>query len=422
MTDDVQGRTASWTPPPRPDWVTRVLAEGDCMDIAEVVPLDERSLLDSATSATGLDDFGDDEWREPFAVYTRSLREEADLNLIGRLRARQEILLFLKARLQVEDTYKRHPEIDDERITEPLMITGQGRSGTTLLQNLMSANPDHGGLRHWEMLYPCPPPETATYWTDPRIEKADKWVSQWNRITPTLVDMHDFRGHLPFEDCVLMSLSFVSEAWLGIIGQTPGYAVYLAGHDATAGLRYQKRVMKLLQWRNPRSHWVTKEVYSLSRMKALFEVFPDACVVWCHRDPVRAAASFVNMLGTMQWIGTDHPLKDGALDYCKDPSISAARFEGVIDLIENKEIPAERICNVAYKDLVADNFGTLQTIYDHFGIPFTSDGRAGIQRWLDDNPRDDRAPHRYPIPEGAELEKARQVYRRYQTYFSIPTE
>ena len=412
----------NWAPPERPEWVARILEEGDCMDIAEVVPLDERSLLASATEATGLSDFGDDGWREPFAVYTKSLREEADLNLLGRLRARQEVLLFLKARLQIEDTYKRHPEIEDEEIREPIMLTGQGRSGTTFLQNVMSANPDHGGLRHWEMLYPCPPPEAETYWTDPRIERADRWVQQWNRIAPTLPDMHEFAGNVPFEDCVMMSINFTSEAWLGIIGQTPSYAVYLATQDPADALRYHKRVLKLLQWHNPRSHWVLKEVYSLSRMKALFEVYPDACVVWCHRDPVRAAASFVNMLGTMQWVGSDHPLKDGALDYCKDPAVSAARFNSVIDLLENKEIPADRICNIHYKDLVADNFGTLQRIYDYFGIPFTEAGRAGIERYLAEHPRDNRAPHRYPIPEGAELTRAREVYRRYQDYFCIPNE
>jgi len=94
----------------------------------------------------------------------------------------------------------------------------------------------------------------------------------------------------------------------------------------------------------------------------------------------------------------------------------------VIDLLENKEIPADRICNIHYKDLVADNFGTLQRIYDYFGIPFTEAGRAGIERYLAEHPRDNRAPHRYPIPEGAELTRAREVYRRYQDYFCIPNE
>ena len=228
---------------------------------------------------------------------------------------------------------------------------------------------------------------------------------------------------MPFEDCVMMSINFTSEAWMGIIGQTPSYAVYLATQgDPVDAMRYHKRVLKLLQWKNPRTHWVMKEVYHLSRMEALFEVYPDACVVWCHRDPVRAAASFVNMLGTMQWVGTDHPMKDGALEYCKDHSISAKRFEDVIDLIEAKKIPGERICNVQYQDLVADPMATIASIYDYFGIPLTDEGRAGMERYMADNPRDNRPPHRYPIPEGEELARAREVYGRYQDYFDIPTE
>ncbi|MET0658263.1 MAG: hypothetical protein ABW110_08930 [Steroidobacteraceae bacterium] len=100
-----------WTPPPRPDWVARINHEGESMDIRGVVPLDEASLIDAAVRSTGLCDFGTDEWREPFRILLQSLEEDAELNLLGRLRTRSDILQRLKGRLQIEDTYKRHPEM-----------------------------------------------------------------------------------------------------------------------------------------------------------------------------------------------------------------------------------------------------------------------------------------------------------------------
>ncbi|MET0546719.1 MAG: hypothetical protein ABWZ40_10440, partial [Caulobacterales bacterium] len=126
MTSTYSAPKQRWTPSPRPDWVSKVNAEGECMNLSGVVPLDENSLIASAAATTGLSDFGADDWREPFRVLLKSLEEEADLNLIGRLRTRCEILQLLEARLQIEDCYKRHPEIDNEIIAKPIIILGQG--------------------------------------------------------------------------------------------------------------------------------------------------------------------------------------------------------------------------------------------------------------------------------------------------------
>src|SRR5271169_4110496 len=107
MTNPGTDHSQEWQPPPRPEWVQRINEEGYCMNISGVVPLDEKSLLESAMRSTGLSDFGADDWREPFQVLIKSLDEEADLNLMGRLWTRLDLLILLEARLQIEDTYKR---------------------------------------------------------------------------------------------------------------------------------------------------------------------------------------------------------------------------------------------------------------------------------------------------------------------------
>jgi len=414
--------TETWQPPQRPEWVQRINNEGRGMDIRGIVPLDADSLIRTAVENTGLTDFGADDWREPFEVYVKALEEEACLTLLGRIRMRQEVLYFLQGHLQIEDWYSRHPEIDDEEIVAPILLTGQGRSGTSFLQNVMAENPDHKTLRHWEMIFPCPPPEAATYATDPRIEKAEAFVGQWARVVPEIAGMHEFGGNVPFEDTVMMGLNFTSDAWLCAIAQVPSYAMFMAKLGHEAAFRYHKRVLKLLQWRNPRTHWVLKDVFHLGRLPAFLETYPDACIVWSHRDPVRASASMVNLIGCMWWAGSDVPLQAGALDYCRDPAVSAARFNMVIDQIEAGEIPRDRIYHVQYQDLVADPIGTIQSIHDYFGIPLTDRGRAGMETYLRENPRDNRPPHRYPIPEGEALAEARRVYARYSEYFNVPTE
>jgi hypothetical protein len=423
MTSVQPDHRVQWQPPPRPDWVQTVNEEGYHMDIRGIVPLDERSLLDTAVLNTGLDDFGsDDGWRESFKIYIKALDDEAELNLVGRLRTRSDVLILLEAKLQIEDTYKRHPEIDDEQIVEPIIIVGQGRSGTSLLQNVLAAHPDNGTLMHWEMMFPCPPPEAATYRTDPRIAKADKLVDQWNRVTPTFPSMHELGGDVPYEDSAMMAIDFMAPTWQDTFGQVPSWDAYIFAQDTGPAFAWHQRVLKLLQWRNPRKRWVLKDPMHLDRMTDLLKVYPDAKFVWPHRDPTRALASLVSIIGTIHWGRSDYPFNTGSLEYMTDPNISAGRFGAVINQIEKGVIPTDQIYNLLFKDLVADVIGTIEDMYRHFGIELTEQGRMAMAQYMIDKPRDSRPPHRFNFGSPDVVARARKALQPYQDYFGIPIE
>ncbi|MFA5524879.1 MAG: sulfotransferase [Tissierellales bacterium] len=392
------------------------------MDIKGVVPLDPQSLIASAIEATGYSDFGADDWREPFEVLCRSFEEDADLNLMGRIRVRSELLHLLKARLQIEATYKAHPEIEQEEIKKPLMIIGQGRSGTSFLLNLLSASPENGKIMTWEAMLPCPPPEQATYHTDPRIEKAHKLAEQVTRVVPELHSMHENSAYLPQEDVVPLAHSFRHLGWFMVMGQISGYAKYVATVDLEPAYRYHKRILKLLQWKNPRNQWVLKNSANLEELDTVLKVYPDACLVWPHRDPSKSLASTVSLIGTMLWAHTDHPFKSTFLDQYMDPRGAAQRLENVIDLIESGVIPKSRVCHIMYRDLVADPVGTAATIHEFFDLPFSSDSRATLEQYMRDNPRDNRPPHKVSPETRASVDRERAVFQRYRDYFGIPDE
>ena len=413
-----------WQPPPRPEWVQRINEEGYCMNISGVVPLDEKSLIESAMRHTGLSDFGADDWREPFQIFIKALEEEAELTLMGRLMTRSEILMLLEGRLQIEDTYKRHPEIADEQIVQPIIIIGQGRSGTSFMHNVLAHNPDNGALMHWESMFPCPPPEKATFRTDPRIAKADKLVKQWTRVMPTMASMHEFAGHLPHEDMMIQAFNFMAPSLFDCMGQVGSYdaLVFNPNWDWEPAFRYHQRVLKLLQWKNPRKNWVLKDPLHFDRMATILKVYPDACFIWPHRDPVRSLASLVSIIGTIQWGRSDHPFKGGSLEYMTDPNMSAGRFNRVLDQLASGVIPSRQIFNVFYRDLVADTIGTMEAMHRHFGIPLSGAGRSGMQQYLTDHPRDSRPPHLFNIGSEDAVARARQAFKRYQDYFNIPIE
>ena len=149
-----------WAPPPRPHWVRLLNQLGRNLgDESALVALDEASLLATAQRVTGLADFGDDAWREPFAILLADIENEAKLNLTGRLLTRYDLLRSLVFRLRMAEAEKRQPQILDEEIREPIIVAGLGRTGTSILHELMAQDPRLRAPLGWEMRYPAVLPD-----------------------------------------------------------------------------------------------------------------------------------------------------------------------------------------------------------------------------------------------------------------------
>jgi hypothetical protein len=306
MSETSPDRRSRWRPRPRPDWVRHLNEEGRVLDSKSVVPLDEESLLRCAIENTGLDDFGDDQWREPFRILLRSIEEEANLNLMGRIYTRSDLLIHLEGRLQITDWYKQHPETDEEQIREPVFVTGLPRSGTTIMQEILGADPGSRTVKMWEAKFPCPPPGPDDSRPDARIAKADAITTMQDRITPEWAAMHKVGGELPVECIEFMYSSFVSDAFSASF-QVPTYSEYVAKADQAYPYWWHKRVLKLLQSRWRPERWLLKGPTHIPFLPTLFEVYPDAKLVLMLRDPVKALASVVDVCGTLFWMRSDDP-------------------------------------------------------------------------------------------------------------------
>lgn len=423
MAEDYSQRKTGWTPAPRPDWVRRINEEGSCMDLRSVVPLDENSLLKAAKANTGLSDFGEESWYEPFKLLVKSLDEEAELNLMGRLMTRSDLLIILEAKLRVEDTIRRHPEILDEEISKPFFVVGQGRSGTTFMQNVLSQPPGNGTTLTWEAMFPCPPPEAATYWTDPRIQRAENLTGQLNRVVPELASMYEFAGSRATEIVQLQCLTFISPNWFPLFeGQAQSYIDHVSRLDVVPVYQYQKKVLKLLQWKNPRRHWVLKSPAALLHFPQILEVHPDAQFVWMHRDPVKSLSSAVNLAGTLFWSRSDKPFIGGSMDMFTNADVSAQLLTPPIDWLEKGIVPRERLCNIQFGDFVRDPIACVEGIYDYFGLALNEADRGAIAKYLRDNPRSARPTHQYPTGDRAQIDTERKAYARYQEYFKVESE
>jgi hypothetical protein len=404
----------TWEPRPRPAWVTALNDFGRVLGSPRaLVDLDQTALERAAIDAAGgLDDFGDDDWREPLAVFLRALDDEADLHLVGRLMARNDVVRSLRNRLLLHETVRRHPQVVERPILAPVLVTGTGRSGTSLLHELLACDPDNRSLRTWEALHPVPPPERSTYDHDPRIALAHaEYATFWNAVTPEYASMHDNRGDAPQEDTVLVNASFRSDHLMGSY-HVPSYAAWLARADLVPAFALHRRALQVLQWRCPPDRWVLKWPGILSRLADFFAAYPDAIVVIAHRDPMKVLPSMASLMATLQWQHSETVAFDDVVRTAVGGTalvldhVDRRRAEGRLD--------DDRIVDVRYPDLVADPIGAVRVLYDRFGRTLTDDAEAAMRALLADRPRDRAPAHAYSWADtGLDPDEARARFAPY---------
>ena len=406
-----------WSAPPQPDWLEAMNREGSYFNLSAVVPLDEPSLLDHARRSTGLDDFGGDEWLEPFRVLIAALESEAQLTLMGRLMARNDIVLWLSTRLRVTDLLRRHPEILDQAVPSPMFIVGLPRSGTSILFELLAQDPDVGVPRMWEALQPCPPPESSSYATDPRIDVADKLFTQWSRVAPEFATMHEMRGDIPAECGLLMAGSFISDH-IASLHQTPSYSAWTAGADFLPVYRYHKQILQILQWKNPRTRWLLKAPEHQVHLDTLLAVYPDARIVQTHRDPLKCMASTTSLMGTLYAMRSDQPFQAEMFEDIIMGEATAARLERVIDQRDDGTVPASNITDSRYQDLMDDPIGCIESIYRHFGMALSETAKDNMLNYLAGKPQGKFGKHEYQVSNSRK--KERRLFARYQARYGVP--
>ena len=175
-----------------------------------IVPLDEQRLLADAARAAGTSDFGPDTFREGLRRFVASLERDAYLTPLGRFIARKDISMTLENRLGVLAWHARHPEIAEQQIRRPIVIIGMARTGTTILHHLITQDSSVRVPLTWEVDRPCPPPETATYDTDPRIEEVERTLARSESLIPDFRRMHPMGARLAQECVRITSLEFAS--------------------------------------------------------------------------------------------------------------------------------------------------------------------------------------------------------------------
>lgn len=330
--------------------------------------------LDQVAAEVGFDDYGDPSFRDGLAVFLAALAD-AGCNEIGTAVADAQIRRALANRLRVERWWREHPALDDERIVAPVFIVGMSRSGTTALSHLLARDPANRTLLGWEAADPVPPPEPATWATDPRFEaaKANEF-GLLHQLNPAITAMHHDPPDMPVECLVPMTQHFVS---LSLALQLPveAYARWVRAVDHGPVYRHHERVLRLLQSGGVRGRWVLKSPEHAIAIEALAAHYPDARFIVTHRDPVVCSTSTANM--ARAFASTFAAPRDGAAFGALWTDLLVAMGD---ELLAFRERHGDaRFVDVAYRDLTADPVGTVRAIAEALGEELSAPAEAAMR-------------------------------------------
>ena len=412
-----------WQPPAPPAWVDHLNAHGDAVGGApSLVRLDADDLQATACTSTGRDDFGPDTWRPHFAVLLAALEGEARLTTVGRLVARTELLRALRQRLLLAAAWSAEPAILDESIRAPVFVVGTGRSGTSLLHELLALDPVNRVPLTWELLHPG-----EVLGTEPEVAVARRAGHEvhafWADLQPAYATMHRNHGDEPNECIFATMLEFLSDQWGGTY-DIPSYSGHLVGADHTEAYRYHRRVLQTLGRARPPSPdggWVLKAPSHLGQLRTLFAVYPDARVVQLHRDPLKTVPSTVSLMGTIRSMRCEGVDVTGLA-----PLISlgySMMLDDTMDARASGELPDERFVDVRYADLVADPAGTLIDLCGRLGRSVPTGFASTVAAQVTRRPKGAQGEHHYSLADmGLDPARERERFGRYQAHHDVPDE
>ena len=379
------------------------------------------SLVQGAAAETGLVDLGEDTWQEGLDRLVHALRTEADLNEVGTQVAASQLRDHLKSRLWVTDWHRRHPEIGRAGIAAPVVVLGQPRTGTTILFDLLAQDPRFRAPLTWEVANPHPPPETATFDTDPRIELAAVASAVSEAIIPGFQAIHP-SGPQRAQECVSITAGDFRSLLFSTVFHVPSYTRWLLWDaDMAPAYRYHRMFLQLLQWHYPAEPWLLKTPGHQWCLPALLDEYPDATLVYTHRDPLKVIASTASLTAHLQRLASDHTsvpvLGAEWADYLVEGNNRS------VDAREDRVVAPGRAVDITFGAFMTEPFDTVSAVYDRLGLELTPSVEARMRAFLADNPSDKHGVHAYTFSAtGLDERATRRRTARYEEYFHVPRE
>jgi hypothetical protein len=348
-------------------------------------------ILADAQRKESLTDWGPGDFERPLGVLLADY-PHADLKPIGAHILRSGIVHSLRMRLRTHEWIRRHPEILEEKVAAPIVVVGMMRSGTTLLQRLLAADPRFICAYGWEVVEVAPRLDHHFTGVDPRIAISEAREAKSRELAPDLFAIHPMYAREPEEEIV-----FLADAFLSHVPESgahlPHYRSWLDEQDFTPAYDYLHRMLQFLQWQKRQQgvqgqRWVLKSPAHLGYLDLLQERFGDVHIVHMHRDPRTTIASGASLNATL------HAMHADTVDAHRVGAQWLQRMGWTNDraMAVRESWSESLVTDIEFDDAVADPIGQVARVYQAIGVPLTAEAEAAMRRWLDERPREAARP------------------------------
>jgi len=392
-------------------------------------PFDPKALISGVEASTGVALSDGEDCIAHLKPLCDSLNSEANLNLIGRLGIKSRIVNNLTQRALLEYWMEKDGEaISEQKIVAPIFIVGLPRTGTTLVQRMLGQGDGYRSLLYWEADNPVPgkgikPDIAALGNNEPRIRKAIRQLKVLYYLCPKMKAIHYTDALLPEEDCILQDHSLLSQT-LSMSANIPSYVSWLEKQDFVRAYEYEKKLLQILQWQRPETstRWVLKAPMHLAHLAELLQVFPDATVVWTHRDPAKVIPSYSSLMAHHRGMMSEEPSPiDVGKSMLRELSQGAAK--AIAFRSQASEQVRKQIVDVYYSDLLADPVGEMKRICEVANIQWTESTAKVMNDFLSTNSQHAYGKHVYDASDfGLNNSVIRNAFASYIDYYQVPDE
>jgi hypothetical protein len=378
--------------------------------------LSVEELLQSALRHAHRGSFSDHSFVRSLERLIDACNQEADLSMLGARALRIDILRCLKNLLRFDAHEAACPAVLLRPIRAPVIITGMPRSGTTFLHRLILEDPQTVGPRVFQLVYPCT-------WGASRLGAAlrKSWVGLqimlFGLIAPELKSLHPVAANAP-EECTDITAQVFQSLRFESMFHVPSYKSWLQRKGFLDAYRFHRRFLQHLDVQLPGRRWILKSPDHLFALDDLQEIYPDARLVFIHRDPVRVLASVAKLTEVLR-----RPFARSIDRVEIGRQVCASWIDG-----------AQRMCDLAgdsgtvlhlhYRQIIASPLDAVRAIYRHCDLELTEDVEVRMRTWLLKAANRARGRRRhYDLAQfGLDPHVIRERFARYTEMFGVEIE
>lgn len=303
---------------------------------------------------------------------------------------------FLVNRLRYEADLERHPEILDEDVSDPVVVLGLPRSGTTKLQRFLSADPSLQVTPAYAMFNPAPFPGEQAGDPSPRVEWTQQMMAAVTNTGESYQVMHEFDAHMA-EESSFVPLANFDYVMQYITAPDPEFLAWARSVDRRSPLGWLKKMLQYLQWQDGGKRgrpWLLKNPGHTGEVAEMLEVFPGATFVISQRDLTATMGSSMRMMGEIMQNSFDayspSQMADELVGYW---SHELGRYQRQVRQLGDRL----RLVEMPYQRCVNDAISVAREVYASHGLPWTARGEAAMRQWEAENPRHKLGAYSYRL-------------------------